>query len=179
MTPGDDSSPLRTQQNLGSYHSAFPFVPVKALKAPAVCQGPRTCRGHTGGCQHLSSRGLGPEAPTAAHHSVSTGVNVTPLRGKGKDAWSLMVMDSACRRQPLRELETPSHKPPLIIILFIIPFKANLHAKFRGIVPILFLASANIPGKSTPKTTLASLSPTMRGKDAEDKRSDREASPAF
>lgn len=179
MTPGDDSSPLWTQQILGNYHSAFPFVPVKALKAPAVCQGPRRCKGHTGGCQHLSSRGFGPEAPTAAHQSVSTAVNITPLQGKGKDTWSLMVMDSAWRRQPLRELETPSHKLPLIIILSIIPFKANLHSKFRGIVPILFLASANIPGKSTPKATLASLSPTMRGKDAEDKRSEREPSPAF
>lgn len=49
------------------------------------------------------------------------------------------------------------------IILFIILFKANLGSKFQGIVPILFLASANIPGKLLPKATLASFMPPPTG----------------
>lgn len=45
---------------------------------------------------------------------------------------------------------------PLNIILGTIPFKTNLPSKFRDTVPILVLASANIPRESTPKATLAS-----------------------
>lgn len=56
-----------------------------------------------------------------------------------------------CRdEQLLREVETLLPELPCNIILYIIPFEANLGSKFQGIVPILFLASANIPEKLIP-----------------------------
>lgn len=111
--------------------------------------------------QYLFSRGFRLEAPSAAHHHRESVLALMLYHRREK--WRTRRLQwawSHCGEGQLpREVETLLPELPHNIILFIVPFKAKLGSKFWGIIPILLLASANIPGNVMPKATLVSLIP--------------------
>lgn len=120
MTSGGDSSPWWTQQIQGHHHGAFLSFQQRFAKRQQ-CAGDRGSAELCGWVSDLSSRGLGPEA---AHLRVSMGANITPLQGE-VDTRPLMAMDSAWRRQPLREPETFYYRNYLLTSSWV-PFPLKL-----------------------------------------------------
>lgn len=104
---------------------------------------------------------------TNAHQGISVGVNSTAGRGERteSDGHGCSMEKAASEGTRYFIIQTTSYN----IILLIAPFKANWYSKFDGAIPILFLALVNIPGKSTPKATLAFLTSYLSEKDAEDR----------